>query len=238
MPSTGHGPIPTTPEYITDEIIAIHAGPDFVALTQRASLLASGGDGSFASGVPWVLNSTAVNFQGQGVAAQNVVSLSGPPAAFPGSGSYLYAVDSVSGTSCTLRLLGGSPGYGQPPGTAAGLSTVKFSVPTLFAQIDQATFRLKDRVSIDENFFWTSSPWIYQGTENPYRVFRDAVVFETLADLYEANTRDPSEQGDFAVKARRYRKRAEEAIGRLCVRWGPYGNSRPPTTPGSQKIAR
>lgn len=234
---SGNGPIPTLP-WVTDELVAIAAGGDFPLLCQKASILASGKDGSFASGVPWVLNSTSVNFQSQGVAAQNVVSFSSPSGQYPGLGNYLYAVDSASGNSCTLRLLGMGLGIGQPPSPASGQTTVAFTIPTLAAQIDQATYRLKDRVSVDEQFFWTSSPWIYQGVENPYRVFRDAVVFETLADLYEANMRDPGQQGDWVAKASRYRKRADDAIGRLYVRWGPTGTSREPTTAGSMKLAR
>lgn len=233
---TGNGPTPTV-LYISDEMIAIAAAADFAVLAQRASILAKGDDGSFAADAPWVLDSDTVNFQAQGVAAQDVVSLSGPPGAFPGSGSYLYAVDSASGTSCTLRLLGGAPGYGQPPG-AAGLSLVKFSVPSLFAQIDQACYRIKSRFAIDDAIFYRSSTWLYQGVEHAYREFRDAIVFETMADLYEQNSRDQTDQGDFARKAARYRRRADEAIGRVSARWGPTGASEQSTTFFSTKTSR
>lgn len=234
---TGHGPTPTI-VYISDEMIAIEAAADYVALTQKASLLAKGEDGYFAPDAQWVLNSASIDFQGQGVKAQNVVSFSGPTVAFPGSGPYLYAVDSTSGTSCTLRLLGGTLNYGQPPAPAAGLSEVKFSIPSLFAQIDQACYRIKSRFAIDDAIFYRSSDWLYQGVEHAYREFRDALIFETLAGLYLANMRDPTSQGDWVTKAKNYRGLANEAVGRISARWGPYGASEAPTGLFSMKLAR
>lgn len=233
----GNGPTPTI-VYISDEMIAVEAAADYVALTQKASLLAKGDDGYFAPNAQWVLNSASINFQGQGIKAQNVVSLSGPPVAFPGSGSYLYAVDSASGNSCTLRLLGGALNYGQPPAPAAGLSEVKFSIPSLFAQIDQACYRIKSRFAIDDAIFMRSSDWLYQGVEHTYREFRDALVFETVAGLYRANMRDPAQQGDWVSKERLYRRYADEAIGRVSARWGPFGSSEAPTGFFSMKLAR
>ena len=234
---TGNGPLPTNPWYASDETISIHAMGDFATLCPQWQVLASGVDGVFAAGAPWVLTSASVNFQAQGVAAQNVVVLTAPKANFPGGG-HLFAVDAVSGTSVTLRRVGQPLNFGQPPAPSGGLTAVAFSIPTLGPQIDESTYRLKDRFALDESIFYRSSGWVYQGVEDLYRVFRDATVFSVLADCYESQMRDQTENGDFARKARRYKQRLEEAIVRLQVRWGPYGSSQQPSTITGCKLSR
>jgi len=219
-------------------MVAQYAGPDFPMLAQRAAVLATGKDGVFAPDAPWVLTSASVNFQAQGVASQHIVSFSSPGMQFPGMGQYLYAVDSASGNAATLRLVGLGPGVGQPPSPAAGMSSVTFAIPTLAPQLDIATYRLKSRLAIDEGIFCRGSSWVYQGVEDLYRVFRDAVVYETLADLYEANMRDPTQAGDWSIKARLYRKRAQEVFDQIYVRWGPTGTSQQPTTPMNTRLSR
>lgn len=210
---------------------------DFATLCPQWQLLASGTDGSFAADAQWVLTSASCDFQAQGVAAQNVIILKAPRASFPGQ-SMLYAVDSVAGNSVTLRIIGQSLNVGQPPSPSAGMSGVAFSIPTLGPQIDEATYRLKQMFAIDEEIFYRSSDWLYQGAEDIYRVFRDATVFSVLADAYESQMRDQVENGDFARKAKRYKMRREEAIAQINARWGPLGNSAEPSNIFGCRITR
>ena len=237
MAGTGNGPTPTSPLFTTDEQIAIHALGDFAVLCPGWQVLATAADGIFAAGAPWVLTSASANFQAQGVAAQNVVVLTTPTKNFPGFG-HLFAVDSVSGNACTLRRVGQPLDVGQPPAPSAGLAGVTFSAPYFAPQIDETTYRLKQRFTIDEQVFYRSSDWVYQGAEDTLRVFRDAVVFSILADLYEAQMRGQAENGDFARKAKRYKFRLEESLAQIQVRWGAYGCSAEPTGLGSCRIAR
>ena len=107
-------PEQTTPVYCTDEDIAVRAGGDFISLCPAWQQMAAAADGYFTSGLPWVLNSTIVNFQANNVQPNQVVLLSQPKANFPGAG-VLMAIDSVSGNSLTLRRLHKDLGVGQPP---------------------------------------------------------------------------------------------------------------------------
>ena len=56
-----------TTVYATDENIAIRAGGDFAPLCPDWQKLASGSDGVFTAGSPWVLNSPSVDFEAAGV---------------------------------------------------------------------------------------------------------------------------------------------------------------------------
>jgi hypothetical protein len=237
MADTGSGPNWTYPLLGSDEYIAIHAMGDYMTLCPQSSVMAAAADGAFASGAPWVLTSATVDFQQQGVVPQCVVVLTLPRPNFPGGG-HLLAVDSVAGNSCTLRRVGQPLGIGQPPAPSTGLSGVTFEIRTLKPQIDEASYRIKSRFTIDEQIPYRTSDWIYRGAEDPYRVLRDVVVFTVLADCYESQTRDQTENGDFARKAKRYRFRLEEALAQAQVRWGPFGNSSPPSSLMGCKLSR
>src|SRR5436309_2393309 len=139
MPLSVSLPSQTAPVFCHDEDLAVRAGGDFVTLCPPWQIDAADTDGAFASGFPWVLTSTLVNFETNGVAANQVVDLTAPKASFPG-GHCLFAIDSVSGTSIVLRRLHKDLNAGQPPAPAAGLSGVAFSIPTLFPQIEEASF--------------------------------------------------------------------------------------------------
>lgn len=234
-PANGHGPIPTCPLYCTDELIAIQAPADFANLVDRSQIDAQGQDGVFDADAPWVLNSASVDFQAQGVQAQGVIRLAGPKNVFQGGGQQ-FAIDSVSGNSATLRRLGKALNLGQPPAPTAGLSGVSFEVLTFYSQIDQATYRIKDRFGIDETIWTRASQWIYQGAEARFRCLRDAVVFTVLLDAYEQGNR--SEQGDWAAKTRIIRGRLADSLEQVRIRWGQYGNSQSPTGPTSGMLCR
>ncbi len=133
-------PAQTIPVYCTDEDIAVRASGDWFLLAPAWQQMAAGTDGYFNSGSPWVLNSTAVSFTSNGVNPNQVVQLSGPKANFPGSSGQLFAIDSVSGNSVTLRRLHKDLNVGQPPAPAAGLTGVTFTINTLDPQIEEASF--------------------------------------------------------------------------------------------------
>ena len=62
---------------------------------------------------------TTVNFQTNGVSPNQVVQLTAPKSQYPGGG-VLLAIDSVNGSSLTLRRLHKDLSIGQPPAPAAG----------------------------------------------------------------------------------------------------------------------
>ena len=226
-------PAQTTPVYATDEDIAVRAGGDFALLCPPWQLMAAGTDGVFAAGSLWVLTSASVNFQNNGVAPNQVVLLTAPKASFPGGGS-LLAIDSVSGGSLVLRRLHTDLNVGQPPSPAAGLTSVAFAVNTLDPQIEEASYVLKRRYAIDDftgGNVNRSSSWLYD-----LRELREATVLTVLLQRYLQETR--TERGDFDKKVQRIRQELDDALARVQVRWGPFGNSAEPSTLFGCKLSR
>jgi hypothetical protein len=223
-------PEQTTPVYATDEDIAVRAGGDFVTLCPLWQQMAYGVDGVFAANAPWVLSSASVNFQSNGVMPNQVVQLTAPKSQYPGGGQ-LLAIDSVSGSSLTLRRLHKDLNVGQPPAPAAGLTSVTFTVNTLSPQIEEVSFDLKRRFGIDENIIARASGWIYD-----LRDLRMATVLTVLHERYIAETR--SDKGDFARKVGLIKSQLSEILDRVQVRWGPFGNSAEPSTLFSCKLSR
>jgi hypothetical protein len=220
----------TSPVYATDEDIVVNASGDFMTLAPTWQCMAKGTDGFFDSGQPWVLNSTSVNFQTQGVAPNQVVCLSGPKANYPGGGD-LLAIDSVSANAITLRRPYKDLNIGNPPGPSAGLTGITFNITTFDPQTAQATFDIKRRFGIDENITFRDSSWIYDLQD-----LRVAVVLSVLYDRYTAELR--SDRGDWVRKMSHIKNKRDEIIDRVQVRWGPYGNSSEPSTIFSCKISR
>jgi hypothetical protein len=223
-------PAQSLPVYATDEDIAVRASGDFITLCPAWQQMAFGTDGVFAPDAPWVLTSTLTNFQNNGVSPNQVVWLSAPKANFPGSGQ-LLAIDSVSGSSITLRRLHKDLNVGQPPAPAAGLTGVIFTINTMDPQTEEATFDIKRRFGIDENITFRDSTWIYD-----QRDLRMAVILSVLYDRYTAEARTDS--GDWQRKVGHIRNQREAILDRVQVRWGPFGNSAEPSTIFSCKITR
>jgi hypothetical protein len=223
-------PAQTYPVYATDEDIAVRAGGDWFLLAPAWQQMASGSDGSFTNGSPWVLNSTSVNFQSNSVQPNQVVQLSGPKQYFPGSGA-LFAIDSVAGTAITLRRLHKDLNVGQPPVPSTGLVGVTFTINTLDPQIEEASFDIKRRFGIDENIGFRTSSWVYD-----LRDLRMATVLTVLRDRYTQEVR--SERGDWARKIGLINTELQTVLDRVQVRWGPLGNSAEPTTLFSCKVSR
>jgi len=222
----------TAPLYCTDEDILIRAGGDWAILCPPWQLMASGSDGVFSSGTPWVLTSTSANFQTNGVIANQVIQLTGPKNAFPGGGQFL-AIDSVSGSSITLRRPHQDLNVGQPPG-GTGLAGVLFTIATLGPQIEEATYDIKRRFAIDDTTGTNvnrQSAWIYDQRE-----LRIATVLSVLYDRYTFEAR--TKEGDFAAKISRIRQQLDDCLARVQVRWGPFGNSAEPSTLFATKLSR
>jgi hypothetical protein len=223
-------PAQTTPVYATDEDVLVKASGDFVTLAPAWQCMAKGTDGVFANGLPWVLTSASVNFGTNGVKPNQVIALTGPKAQYPGGGD-LLAIDSVLGNSITLRRPHKDLNVGNPPGPAAGLTGVTFSILTYDPQIEEASFDLKRRFGIDENITFRDSSWIYD-----LRDLRIATVLQVLYDRYTAELR--SDRGDWVRKMGHIRNQLSDVTARVQVRWGPYGNSAEPTSIGSCKLSR
>jgi hypothetical protein len=220
----------TTPAYCTDEDIAVRAGGDFITLCPFWQQMASGSDGYFSSGSPWVLNSTLTNFAANGVAPNQVVWLSGPKPNFPGGGQ-LLAIDSVLGSSVTLRRLYKDLNVGQPPAPTAGLTSVVFAINTFDPQSAEASFDIKRRYGIDENIVGRSSSWIYDLQD-----VRMATVLTVLLERYTQEAR--GDKGDFPKKIGYTQTALAQILDRVQVRWGPQGNSAEPSTLFSCKLSR
>jgi hypothetical protein len=226
-------PSQTTPVYCSDEDILVHGGCDFALLCPAWQQMAAGSDGVFASGAPWVLTSASVDFQANGVNPNQVVWLTGPKTQYPGAGIFL-AIDSASGNSITLRRPYKDLNVGMPPAPTAGLTGVTFAINTLDPQIEEASYDLKQRFAIDDNPLvgeYRSSTWIYD-----LQVLRVATVYSVLLERYTQETR--TERGDFEKKVVRFRQKLDDALARVQVRWGPFGNSAEPSTLFGCRLSR
>lgn len=220
----------TTPTFATDEDVLIAASGDYANLCPSWQCMARGTDGVFASGLPWVLTSASINFANYGVNPNQVIQLTAPKANYPGSGDFL-AIDSVTGNSLTLRRAHKDLNIGMPPGPAAGLTGVSFSISTLDPQTENVSYNLKKRFTVDENMPFRASSWVYD-----LREFRDATVWTVLCDRYSQEAR--TQAGDFPMKYARAKKKLDEIIDRIQISWGPFGNSAEPATVFSCKISR
>ena len=225
-------PAQTSPVFASDEDIAVRAGGDWFLLCPAWQQMAAGADGVFTSGHPWVLSSSVCNFASNGVSPNQVVQLSGPKSSYPGSGQ-LLAIDSIStdGTSVTLRRLHKDLNVGQPPGPAAGLTGITFTINTLDPQIEEASFDIKRRYGIDETIAYRSSTWVFD-----LRDLRMATVLSVLKDRYTAEVR--VERGDWSYKINLIRSQLDQVLDRVQVRWGPFGNSAEASTIFNCKISR
>ena len=228
--------VPSQPiqKLCSDEDILIHAGSDYAVLVYPWEQLAQGVDGAFANGLPWVLTSATVDFEANGVAANNVVQLKAPKGVY-GTGGHFLAVESVSGNSVTLRRPYKASGVGQPPAPESGLTAVEFNICTFASMISEATYELYQRYSMDENVaavgIQRSPAWVYDP-----QVFRVAAAYWVLLERYTQEAR--SSKGDFDLKVARFQQKLADAIGRITVRWGPTGASQESTTVFSSRLCR
>lgn len=210
---------------------------DFATLAMDDSSLARGTDGTFSADDRWTLTSETVDFEAQGVAPQHVLLITGPRD-LTNNQKLRFAVDSVAGNAVTLRRINMALRQGQPIAPVGGMSGIHFDVLTFAADIDVASFRLKQLFAIDERIVFRASSWIYEGNEDLYRPLREACVQAVLRDVYEREQRDQTNAGDFARKAALASKRYQQAVDAIRLRWGPTGVSNSPTDIFSTRITR
>lgn len=207
--------------YCLDEDIAAAAPTDFAALCPTWQVKAAGTDGVMDSATPWELTSASVDFEALGVAANDVIVLTKPRAAFPTPIGELYAIDSVSGSTAVLRRVGGYLNEGQPPGNASGLIGVEFRVPTFRPQIDIATEDANRLFGIDPSIPGKTPSEVYS-----LREFRQFTVLHVLVWAYTSGNK--AAQGDYDIKLRLRVAEKNDLLARMVVKWGPYGDSAPP----------
>ncbi len=216
--------------YATDEDVAIRACGDYPVLCPEWQKLAAGTDGVISSGTPWVLTSSSVNFQTNGVASNCVVILYAPKSSFAGGGE-LFAIDSATGGSMMLRRLGQALNMGQPPAPAAGLTAVAFKVKTLAQQIEDASYDLNQRFGIDPNQPYRDTTFVYD-----LRILRQLCVLTVLQRQYTNEAR--GKDGDFMEKLKRVNSDLNDLLDRSSLRWGQFGNSSPPVGRFSTRLTR
>ena len=216
-PSSSLGTLGFTP-YACDEQIAIRAAGDYLALCPSWQTLATGSDGFFTAGGPWLLQSSGSDFNGLGVQASNIVALVGPKANYQGKGQ-LFAVSSVSTNAVLLRNVGLAAGVGQPAGPIAGLTGVSFLVPTFAPQIDQACLDLNRVYGLDPNVALSAPGFVY----DPSQDLAQLAVLWVLKNQYAQESR--TDRGDFSAKAKMYSAMFDSLVSRVTVRFGQLGKA-------------
>jgi len=204
--------------YATDEHLAIRAAGDFNTLAPEDQAIASGTDGVISSGDLWTLSSTAVNFETQGLAVGNVIVLKHNTnrTAYGPSGDR-FAVDSVSGSSVTLRRLGQPSGVGQPAAPVGGLSSIIFSALTFYPQIEDQSWQINRRYGIDENSLIAKRP----ADLADQRDLRTLCVLMVLHSLYVAKARGGNANGaEWWQKAKAIKDELDIVEARISIRWG------------------
>ena len=235
LTGTGTQPAPTnntvlTTIYCTDEHVAVRSGGDYYVLCPSWQTLAFATDGEIPAG-EWYLTSPSTTFDSDGVGLKkgNVVVLQKPASAFPGSGQ-LFAVDSVSGNTCTLRRIGQALGVGAPP-CPSDTTGISFIIPTLGPQIEEVCFQINQTWRIDPLVMGRNPDAIYDP-----RVLRRLAVLMTLYERYSQETRKPD--SEFALKFMVIKNELQELKGQLEIRWGTAGRSQPSTNIFSGRITR
>ncbi len=229
----------------TDESLLIRCGGDFGVLCPEWQKSASGIDGVLDA-TTWELTSTACNFEANGVEANQVIRFDRPTAVFAGAGEW-FAVESVRTDATdvldpeteevisttyayvlTLRRPGKLASVGQPPPSVAN---VRFTVLTMVPQLEEASFWLYQRFSLDDNIPNRKPTDAYD-----LRVLRDACVLKVLQCRYLAESRDPNT--DFSMKHKEVSRDLADALEIIRLKWGPIGESQPSTSLGTMRLER
>lgn len=212
-------PLPSNSHWCNDEDLAVRALADLDDLVPRHQSIAAGTDGVIAAGA-WTLSSATVNFSDRGVAQGHVVDLWGNSGTHAAdrfgteSRTYWMAVESANGAILTLRRVGLAAGVGEPAGTTAAITAVKFSIPTLTPQIERASRQLNHRFEIDASRVGRAPGDLYDPDD-----LREACEALTLRELYLAHARQATNDA-WKMKAELYGQEFEAALARLSVRFG------------------
>ena len=225
------GPSAESPSYATDEALAIRDSQDYVNLCPRSQLTASGVDGFFSVNLPWVLNSLSTPFAGRGLGPGGVVALSKPPSRFRSPRGDLFAVQSCSGTTATLRRIGKPAGVGDPPSPVAGLTAVAFDALSFGPQLAVASFDAKKFFGIDERETDRSSARLYDSGE-----LEQYVILTVLQRLYAVAQK--AKDSDFSMKFGLVSIELADLQSRLTIRWGERGEAHAPTSVFSARVRR
>jgi hypothetical protein len=228
--------LPTDPAelattYCADEDIAVLCYADFATLIPKDQVVAQGSDGVFASGDLWTISSASNAFAAQGVKVGHIVQLTGPSAAFKGSGAKM-AVSSVQANSVTLRRVGKTTGWGQAPCPVGGLTGVSFLVTTFDPQIETASYDINGRYGIDPNFALVAPSQIYD-----LRALKQMTVLTVVVKAYRGDTR--SKEGDFAKKLYMYQQELSDVLARVDLKWNTITGENPqPATRFNTRVSR
>lgn len=199
-------------KYATDEDISLRASCDFFLLCPRDQKVAAGQDGSFSSVDRWTLNSSQVDFQGQGVQPGQIILLTKPTSIYRAPGE-AFAVDSVGPGFVRLRRKGQLSGVGQPPAPPQAISNVEFSIVTFGPQIESASLDINRRFGIDDIYGARFSSTITNIDD-----LRDVVVLTVLARQYLDMSRELEANRDlFAAKAVAIQTELDNALAKLTV---------------------
>ena len=217
--------------YCTDEDLLVRAPADYLNLCPKSQVLAQATDGVFAAGARWTLTSAATDFVAAGVAAGHVVALTAPRSAFPNPGGLLLVVDAVATGSIVLRRPGMTAGVGLPPGPAAGLTGVSFTVPYYAPQIDQASYDVNAAVGVDPADADRAPSRLYD-----VRELRRLTVLTVLKRLYVAAEKTAA--GDYALRLADVSPELGELRSGLVVHWGEARDSEPPDSVFASRLRR
>jgi hypothetical protein len=228
--------LPTDPAelasvYCTDEDIAVLCSADFATLVPKDQIIAQGTDGVFQSADLWTITSTSVNFAGQGAQVGHIVQLTGPANPFKGSGVKM-AVSAVAADRVTLRRIGKTTGWGQPPSPSGGLTGVSFTVTTFGPQIEYASYEINSRYGIDPNFALVAPTQIYD-----LRALQQMTTLTVVVKAYRTDTR--SKEGDFAKKLMAYQQELSDVLARADLKWNTITGENPqPATRFNTRASR
>lgn len=213
-------PPPSQPSVVfaTDESLLIRAGADYAQLCPESQKLAFGTDGVLDAAA-WSLTSASVDFEAAGVATNNVIRFDRPTSVFRGAGEW-FAVESAAGNVLTLRRYGLESGVGQPP---PSIPNVQFTVLTMLPQLQEASFKLYQRFSLDDSLAYRSPNEVYD-----LQVLRDPTVLTVLEARYLVEARDKS--SDFWPKYGEIKRELADCLELTRIRWGTASVETQPST--------
>lgn len=215
--------------YATDEDIAVRSPADYALLVPKEQKLAWGDDGQFLNGNPWILNSRSVDFRTSGLLKGHILFLSQPSISLTSSGEQL-CVETVDGSSVTLRRKGQPVGVGLAPTHTIGAGAIVFGAWTLSPQIEAACSELKRRFGIEESHesvIWNEPVAIQE--------LKDATVLTVLYRRYMDLCRGQNGKDDsFLLKAQSYKSELDEALSRAVFRCAGTIRAAAPTTLSSR----
>jgi len=235
--------------WCTDENIAVRCGPDFNPLMPDSQMMAWGNDGVFSPSDPWTLTSASNDFTTQLPALWTltqvstniglvttpsvhgyVVWLRSPGSAFPAGGT-LMAVAAVSDTSVTLRRLGLPANMGQPPSPSSGLTGVGFQIATFKPQIEEVTYDINQKWTIDSALTLRTATNLYD-----IRPLRRLTVAKVLLDRYTDESRAGT--GDYSHKVELIKQEIDDLEAKVQLRWGTGLATAPQTRVFNMRIER